>query len=33
VWSGFGEANFTPAFDPKTKMIYTIKDDGFRATT
>ena len=33
VWSGFGQADFTPAFDPKTKKPYTIKDDGFRTTT
>ena len=32
VWSGFGQADFTPAFDPKTKKLYTIKDDGFRTT-
>ncbi len=32
VWSGFGQAKFTPAFDPKTKKPYTIKDDGFRTT-
>jgi kynurenine formamidase len=32
VWSGFGQANFTPAFDPKTQKPYTIKDDGFRTT-
>src|SRR5262249_54134645 len=32
VWSGFGQADFTPAFDPKTKRPYTIKDDGFRTT-
>ena len=32
VWSGFGQATFTPAFDPKTKRPYTIKEDGFRAT-
>jgi len=32
VWSGFGQAKFTPAFDPKTKRPYTIKEDGFRAT-
>ena len=32
VWSGFGQANFTPAFDPKTRKPYTIKDDGFRTT-
>ena len=33
VWSGFGQAEFTPAFDPKTRKPYTIKDDGFRTTT
>ena len=33
VWSGFGQADFTPAFDPKTRKPYTIKDDGFRTTT
>ena len=32
VWSGFGQAEFTPAFDPKTKRPYTIKEDGFRTT-
>jgi kynurenine formamidase len=32
VWSGFGQAKFTPAFDPKTKKPYTLKDDGFRTT-
>jgi kynurenine formamidase len=32
VWSGFGQAKFTPAYDPKTKRTYTIKDDGFRTT-
>jgi kynurenine formamidase len=32
VWSGFGQADFTAAFDPKTKRPYTIKDDGFRTT-
>ena len=32
VWSGFGQADFTPAFDPKTRKPYTIKDDGFRTT-
>lgn len=32
VWSGFGQATFTPAFDPKTKRPYTIKEDGFRTT-
>lgn len=33
VWSGFGQADFSPAFDPKTRKPYTIKDDGFRTTT
>ena len=28
----FGQAKFTPAFDPKTKRPYTIKEDGFRTT-
>jgi len=32
VWSGFGQAKFTPAFDPKTKRPYTITQDGFRTT-
>ncbi len=32
VWSGFGQATFTPAYDPKTRRPYTIKDDGFRTT-
>ncbi len=32
VWSGFGQAIFTRAYDPKTKRPYTIKQDGFRAT-
>jgi hypothetical protein len=32
VWSGFGQAKFTPAYDPKTKRPYTIKEDGFRTT-
>ena len=32
VWSGFGQANMTPAADPKTHRPYTIKEDGFRAT-
>lgn len=32
VWSGFGQAKFTPAADPKTHKPYMIKDDGFRAT-
>jgi len=32
VWSGFGQAKFSPASDPKTKRPYTIKEDGFRTT-
>jgi kynurenine formamidase len=32
VWSGFGQARFAPAYDPKTKRPYTIKQDGFRTT-
>ncbi len=32
VWSGFGQAKFTPAFDPQTKVPYTIPKDGFRTT-
>jgi kynurenine formamidase len=32
VWSGFGQAKFTPAYDPKDKRAYTIREDGFRAT-
>jgi kynurenine formamidase len=32
VWSGFGQAKFTPAFDPKDRRPYTIKEDGFRTT-
>ena len=32
VWSGFGQAAFTPAYDPKTRRPYTIRDDGFRTT-
>jgi kynurenine formamidase len=32
VWSGFGQAKLTPAYDPKDKRPYTIKDDGFRTT-
>jgi len=32
VWSGFGQAKFSPAGDPKTKKAYTLKDDGFRTT-
>src|SRR5436190_17971129 len=32
VWSGFGQASITPAFDPKTKRPYSIEKDGFRAS-
>jgi kynurenine formamidase len=32
VWSGFGQAKFSPASDPKTKEPYTIAKDGFRTT-
>ena len=32
VWSGFGQAVFTPAYDPKTHRTYTIKQDGFHTT-
>src|SRR5581483_7239123 len=32
VWSGFGQARFSPAADPKTHKPYTIADDGFRTT-
>jgi len=32
VWSGFGQAKFSPASDPKTREPYTIAKDGFRAT-
>jgi kynurenine formamidase len=32
VWSGFGQAKFLPAADPKTHEPYTIAKDGFRAT-
>jgi kynurenine formamidase len=32
VWSGFGQAKFSPASDPKTHEPYTIAKDGFRAT-
>src|SRR3954463_12753108 len=32
VWSGFGQAKFSPASDPKTHEAYTIAKDGFRAT-
>jgi kynurenine formamidase len=33
VWSGFGQAKFTPAADPKTGRPYTIKEDGFHTTS
>jgi kynurenine formamidase len=32
VWSGFGQAKFSPAADPKTHDPYTIPKDGFRTT-
>jgi kynurenine formamidase len=32
VWSGFGQAKFSPASDPKTHEPYTIPKDGFRTT-
>src|SRR6478609_612830 len=32
VWSGFGQATFSPAFDPKTREPYTIEKDGFHTT-
>src|SRR6476646_1689485 len=32
VWSGFGQAKFSQAADPKTHEPYTIPEDGFRAT-
>jgi kynurenine formamidase len=32
VWSGFGQAKFSPAADPQTKAPYTIAKDGFRTT-
>jgi kynurenine formamidase len=32
VWSGFGQAKFSPAADPKTHEPYTIARDGFRTT-
>ena len=32
VWSGFGQAQMSPASDPKTKEPYTIPKDGFRST-
>jgi kynurenine formamidase len=32
VWSGFGQAHFSPASDPKTHDPYTIEKDGFHTT-
>jgi kynurenine formamidase len=32
VWSGFGQAKFSPAADPRTHEPYTIAKDGFRTT-
>src|SRR5581483_1616515 len=32
VWSGFGQARFSPASDPQTRKPYTIANDGFRTT-
>ncbi|MGB9389853.1 MAG: cyclase family protein, partial [Xanthobacteraceae bacterium] len=32
VWSGFGQAKFSAAADPKTHEPYTIAKDGFHAT-
>jgi kynurenine formamidase len=32
VWQGFGQAEMTPAADPKSHRPYTIARDGFRAT-
>ena len=32
VWSGFGQAKFSPAADPKTHEPYSIAKDGFRTT-
>jgi kynurenine formamidase len=32
VWSGFGQAKFSAASDPKTGRPYTIKEDGFHTT-
>src|SRR5271169_400007 len=32
VWSGFGQAKFSAAADPKTGEPYTIKKDEFRST-
>lgn len=32
VWQGFGQAQMSPATDPKTHKPYAIAKDGFRAT-
>ena len=32
VWSGFGQAKFSPTADPKTHQPYTIATDGFHGT-
>lgn len=32
VWSGFGQATFSAAADPKTYEPYTIDDNGFHST-
>jgi kynurenine formamidase len=32
VWSGFGQARFSPAADPKTHEPYTIAKDSFHTT-
>lgn len=32
VWSGFGQATFSPAADPASREPYTIQKDGFHAT-
>jgi kynurenine formamidase len=33
VWSGFGQARFSPTVDPRTHEAYTIAKDGFHATS
>lgn len=32
VWSGFGQATFSAAADPRTYRPYSLEQDGFRAT-
>jgi kynurenine formamidase len=32
VWSGFGQAGFSPATNPETHAPYTVATDGFHAT-